>query len=525
MISWMLYAICISGVLSLAALAAEYRSRLVRGRSRWIWIAVLLTSVFLPIAMSSVSVRLPPVSQAGIDQTAKTVALREMTSLRISPIELVGATPTVSHWRVPDSRVRGLWLALSASLLAGLAGSAGLLFWRMRLWSRRVVASVPVLVAENAGPAVVGLFRPEIVVPRWVVDAKTSLQKAVIAHEQSHLDACDPQVLTLALGLLVLMPWNLPLWWQIARLRRAIEIDCDLRVIDGGLDATSYGDTLVTVGEYQSGYVGIAAGMSESRAFLEERIKIMLRETKSWPRLAMVLTGVTLAMLAVAADISPPEAEGTGNQHRWVPLSEAQLDKYVGFYEFNVNEVLTVTRKDGQLYAGYQGENISALFPETTTDFFYSSEAESVGFSFVLDPARNATSIVSHEPTVDRDIRGRRVDSSRATQLTSAISAKVRAQIATPGTEEAIKRVVTSSLQGAPNYAEMTPELAHSLKMHIEPLLQAYKGLGEVQSITFRGVGQQGWDIYLAAFDKGVMKYTIALQDGVITNLWINTAY
>ena len=67
-------------------------------------------------------------------------------------------------------------------------------------------------------------------------DALPSHQAAVIAHEQSHLEARDPQLFTLALALLVFMPWNLPLWWQLRRLRYAIEIDCDARVLKGGVD-------------------------------------------------------------------------------------------------------------------------------------------------------------------------------------------------------------------------------------------------------------------------------------------------
>ena len=89
------------------------------------------------------------------------------------------------------------------------------------------------LVTDDVGPAVVGLLRPRIVVPRWVTMALPSHQAAVIAHEQSHLDARDPQLFTLALALLVFMPWNLPLWWQLRRLRYAIEIDCDARVLEG----------------------------------------------------------------------------------------------------------------------------------------------------------------------------------------------------------------------------------------------------------------------------------------------------
>jgi len=61
----------------------------------------------------------------------------------------------------------------------------------------------------------------------------------VIAHEQSHLAAHDPLLLIVALFLLVLMPWNLPLWWQLHRLRYAIEVDCDSRVLRGASIASN----------------------------------------------------------------------------------------------------------------------------------------------------------------------------------------------------------------------------------------------------------------------------------------------
>src|SRR5438477_356942 len=83
---------------------------------------------------------------------------------------------------------------------------------------------------------IVGLLRSRIVVPAWLLSAPESQQTAVIAHEQSHLEAGDPLMLTIALGLLVLMPWNFPLWWQLRRLRRAIEVDCDSRVLRRGID-------------------------------------------------------------------------------------------------------------------------------------------------------------------------------------------------------------------------------------------------------------------------------------------------
>jgi lipopolysaccharide transport protein LptA len=112
--------------------------------------------------------------------------------------------------------------------------------------------------------------------------------------------------------LLVAMPWNVPLWWQLRRLRFAIEVDCDARVLKSGHDVGIYGEALIMVGQRQSGYVGAIAGMSESRAFLEKRVGLMLRKPVRRWRLSMIALGCSsLALIATAAQIEPPN-EATG---------------------------------------------------------------------------------------------------------------------------------------------------------------------------------------------------------------------
>ena len=58
------------------------------------------------------------------------------------------------------------------------------------------------------------------------------------------------------------MPWNLALWWQLRRLRLAVEMDCDNRVVAALGDPNPYGCFL------QSQRPGVAARVS-SRHFSE----------------------------------------------------------------------------------------------------------------------------------------------------------------------------------------------------------------------------------------------------------------
>ena len=129
-------------------------------------------------------------------------------------------------------------------------------------------------------------------------------------HERSHLGAYDTQLLTIAVCLLACMPWNPMLWWQLRRLRLAIEIDCDARVLSLGYPVARYSETLIAAGERQSaGYVMTMAGYG-SKSFLEQRIHNMLRKKTrhaSVSALALACLGVCLAVCA--AEVAPPKVD------------------------------------------------------------------------------------------------------------------------------------------------------------------------------------------------------------------------
>jgi bla regulator protein blaR1 len=54
---------------------------------------------------------------------------------------------------------------------------------------------------------------------------------------------------TIALGLPVCKPWNLPLCWRLRRVRIAVDIDCDARVSRRGYDHSIYGEIPIAVAE------------------------------------------------------------------------------------------------------------------------------------------------------------------------------------------------------------------------------------------------------------------------------------
>jgi len=154
-----------------------------------------------------------------------------------------------------------------------------------------------VLVSPDTGPAVAGWLRGTVVLPEWALGLKPGWRRLVVAHEREHLRAGDPALLALGLLGLALFPWNAALWWQVRRLRLAVEMDCDERVLRAHPDVGEYGELLIEVGRRASLAGALVAALSEPQSFLERRIRRMVsgrgrRRFAQIAGLAIVCTGV-----------------------------------------------------------------------------------------------------------------------------------------------------------------------------------------------------------------------------------------
>src|SRR5262249_46599196 len=270
----MLYVIVITLLLGGAALAAERAARLRRAHTRWIWMLTILASLAIPLLIASASVQIPSLVIPTV--TRKVTALRETAAVNVAPLtwmrEQADRSATLHGL---SSVLPRYWAILSTLLAAAWALTATWVSWRTRRWRIGTVAGARTFIAPNVGPAVVGLLHPRIVLPAWLSECPSSRQAMIVAHQQAHLARHDPQMLGLALFLLVLLPWNLPLWWQLHRLRGAMEVDCDARVIETGLDSGEYRQMLLDLSRRPSAEISMGASMSEPGSQLEPRIGML----------------------------------------------------------------------------------------------------------------------------------------------------------------------------------------------------------------------------------------------------------
>lgn len=296
-----LYAIVTSACVAIAALAAETLLRQLGRPVRWAWAGALAVAIVLT-ALAPVRQAAPSIE--GDESAAVSVAV---TSL---PLNVMPALPRVSPLAA-DALQLG-WLLASGVLLALVIG-VQLRYRALRTrWPVTIVDGEPVRVSTNDGPAVMGFWRPDIVVPRWFLARDEQAQRIVVRHEREHLRAGDNRLLAGATLAAVLMPWNPAMWWMLSRLRLAVELDCDARVLRAGTTAHVYGNLLIDVAALN------ASRSSAGRAFpalallnppsnLKRRLIAMHPDRIRFPRVrASAAAVVAFAAIVTACNAALP---------------------------------------------------------------------------------------------------------------------------------------------------------------------------------------------------------------------------
>ena len=352
---WMLYVIVVGLVVSGAALLAEKALRLWRREARFVWIAAMIVSISVPLVALAQMKGLLPVRglSAPIPE-----AIANPVGMLLAPVP-IGAPASRG-----DIAVLLAWGFLSLALGVRVFVLARRVRRQRTAWRSATVDGQPILVSHDAGPAVVGFRSPAVVVPDWVLGLDTTLRALVLRHEREHLDRGDPRLLLAAVAAVVCVPWNVALWFQFARLRSAMELDCDARVLRAHPDARAYGSLLLAVAQRADRGGLLAPGFLESRSLLARRIVAMRRSTPRYRVGAtVVLTFATIALAVVACDVRRPnEPERPANAQpvfvaSGTPMFEFQVEAPATLKEGSVAprypEDLRVAGVEGEVLAQF----------------------------------------------------------------------------------------------------------------------------------------------------------------------------
>ena len=303
---WMLYCLAIGVAFSVAGYALERGLHYAGRPARWGWVVALVGSYLIPVAAwvrpEAFSSFVAPISTIVDYAPASTIT--------------TSTTPNLDQPSAPafsltsfDAPLRLAWGIASLAIVLTLAAAAVRLLALRRRWRQSAVDGHDVLISSNIGPAVVGLWSPRIVLPQWALNLPAAERELMLAHEEQHVRAADPALIAAGFALVLLAPWNLGLWWQWRRLRLAVEIDCDRRVLAQGRSAPAYGELLIRVGQRRSPRILSIAAFGEPASFLESRIRRMVTTMPRWRWLgAVAAVAAATAAFVVACETPRPLA-------------------------------------------------------------------------------------------------------------------------------------------------------------------------------------------------------------------------
>jgi biopolymer transport protein ExbD len=302
---------------------------------RWVWLGALWLSVSLPTgallrawagaataAPSGGPESTPPASagSAGAPDVGGLLepggtALQRLFGWWSEPVEMIASgAGLLPAFAVPPSTL--VVLCLASSVMAALILGLSLLRLRRRVrgWPAATLLGHSVTVAPETGPATIGILAPRIVLPRWALSLPEPDLALILSHEAEHVRSRDTLLLSAGLLAVVACPWNPLLWWQMRRIRAAVEVDCDRRVLRDGLSPTRYARLLLTLGTRGHRRSLLVPTIAGSTSLLERRLNLMKRRhgRLSIPT-AVVTSTLAMLLLLVACEGEPPIAlDGRG---------------------------------------------------------------------------------------------------------------------------------------------------------------------------------------------------------------------
>jgi hypothetical protein len=125
------------------------------------------------------------------------------------------------------------------------------------------------------------------------------------------------------------------------------------------------------------------------------------------------------------------------------------------------------------------------------------------------------------------DHSAKRLDDAEAKRMTDEAAAKAelvakrfKEQKPAQGSEAVLRRAIEELRLGQPDYSQMTAAFAGVTRQQLPDLKSTVGEFGPVQSVTFKGVGPGGFDIYEVKFQNGLTEFRIGLTpDGKIEGI------
>jgi CubicO group peptidase (beta-lactamase class C family) len=193
--------------------------------------------------------------------------------------------------------------------------------------------------------------------------------------------------------------------------------------------------------------------------------------------------------------------------------------RYVGAYQMAPGVNMLITMAGSQLMTKLGNQPAVPIFPESETMFFAKVVDAKIEFAN-RDAAGVPGQLILHQN--GRDQTANRLSDAEFKQIaaetreiadaTAAAIKRFKDQTQDPRTEAALRRDIEELRLGQPKYERMSSGLANVTRQQLPQLQAAIQKLGAVVSVTFKGVGPGGADIYEVKFEHGSTEWRILMQ-------------
>jgi CubicO group peptidase (beta-lactamase class C family) len=208
-------------------------------------------------------------------------------------------------------------------------------------------------------------------------------------------------------------------------------------------------------------------------------------------------------------------------EHAVISVGPEQLELLTGSYQFEPNSFLTISRDGIHLLSQATGQEQTEIFAEREHEYF--AKTVDVSITFETDNQGRATKLVLHQDGHDRPAT--RLDDAAAKPIAGALAAanlRIKNQTPAPGSEPTLRQLIGDLSAGTPHYDRMTPEMAKLTREQLGQLQQLLNSLGAVQSVTFKEVTPEGYDVYKVTFANGIAEFGVTVQgDGILSGAGI----
>jgi len=147
------------------------------------------------------------------------------------------------------------------------------------------------------------------------------------------------------------------------------------------------------------------------------------------------------------------------------------------------------------------------IFPEQVDRFFY--KAVPAQISFIRNPEGLVTALTLHQDGHEQIAE--RIEESAVLALEETLAERIREKRPVENSRRLLEELLDRHQRGEPDYARMTAPLAAVAREQAEIIQSELQRLGAVTDISFKGVTDEGWDVYDVSFENGRQEWSFSL--------------